>query len=297
MNGDLPSLYTVLINESERIRADLNALINQSRVAKRFDNAGGGLVMITARPFEWEPLPIAARGLQAHLRESYRHFSALVRAVLAAETESTHDELTEVENDVLRILNQDGSIEYDTAANAGRLAADALSRQVAYVEHLWSSNSDPILVPDTNALIFNPALEDWTFADPLRRFRMAITPTVLAELDLLKTRDVVRQKAERLIRQIREYRRRGRLFDGVPLRTGVSTIFSVAAEPLMEKSLPWLDAMNRDDRLIASTIEIARRNIRAIVAIVTRDANVENKADFAGLPCVHPPTAAANQGK
>jgi hypothetical protein len=61
-----------LINESERIRADLETLISQSPIVKRFENAGGGLVMITSRPFHWEPLPIAARGVQACVREAYK---------------------------------------------------------------------------------------------------------------------------------------------------------------------------------------------------------------------------------
>jgi hypothetical protein len=282
------SLYQGLSAEADQLRSDLAELVGHSNVEKRFEDAGGGLVMITPTPFHWEPLPASARSTQARLREAYKRFSGLVRAVLAGEPDSTKDKLTGLEQQFLNVVNQDKSTEYDTAAKAGDHAVQALARQFAYVEQLHSGEGDPILVPDTNALIFNPALETWRF-DDVPRFRMALTPTVLRELDVLKTRNGVREKAERLIRQIREYRRRGRLFDGVPLRKDVSSIFSVATEPLMEASLPWLDPASEDDRLIAVVIDIARRHVRVPVALVTRDTNVENKADFAGLACLYPP--------
>jgi predicted ribonuclease YlaK len=57
----------------------------------------------------------------------------------------------------------------------------------------------------------------------------------------------------------------------------------------MEESLPWLDADNRDDRFIASAIEVMRARPRSAVVIVTRDLNLQNKAEFASLPFVEPP--------
>jgi hypothetical protein len=51
-------------------------------------------------------------------------------------------------------------------------------------------------------------------------------PGVVRELDEHKVHRnaSVRAKANRIARQIGEYRRRGRLTDGVPLRSSVSTI-------------------------------------------------------------------------
>jgi predicted ribonuclease YlaK len=57
----------------------------------------------------------------------------------------------------------------------------------------------------------------------------------------------------------------------------------------MAESLPWLDAGNRDDRFIASVIEVMRAHPRSAVVIVTRDVNLQNKAEFASLPFVEPP--------
>jgi hypothetical protein len=282
------SLYEVLSADVSRLRADLAELVAHSRISRR-DETSGGLVVITPTPFRWEPLSATGRSTQMRVREVHTRFSGLVRAVMAGEPASTLEKLVQLERRFLDVVNQDKPLSYETPLAAGERATEALERQFEYVEQLPSAAGDPILVPDTNALIFNPALETWRFAD-VRRFRMGLTPTVLRELDVLKTRNGgVGEKAERLIRQIREYRRRGRLFDGVPLYRDVSSIFSVATEPVMATSLPWLDPTNEDDRLIASAIDIGRRHVRVPVALVTRDTNVENKADFAGFACLQPP--------
>lgn len=147
------------------------------------------------------------------------------------------------------------------------------------------------MIPDTNALILNVRLEQWSF-DWCDAFTIVLTPTVLAELDELKIahrNPDVRTKAERIIRQIKEYGRRGDLRAGVPIVSGRITARSIAVEPRMDESLPWLDAANHDDRLLASTIEIIRRNVRSVVVLVTADINLQNKAQHARLPAIEPP--------
>lgn len=54
--------------------------------------------------------------------------------------------------------------------------------------------------------------------------------------------------------------------------------------------LPWLDPTNNDDRFLASVVEIARENTRCVVAIVTGDINLQNKARFARMPFCEPPS-------
>jgi hypothetical protein len=56
-------------------------------------------------------------------------------------------------------------------------------------------------------------------------FTLILTPTVLKEVDLHKVDErssARRAKAERLARQIAEYRRRGSLLRGVPLVNGLA---------------------------------------------------------------------------
>jgi predicted ribonuclease YlaK len=148
-----------------------------------------------------------------------------------------------------------------------------------------------VFVPHTNALLHHADLEKWAFAGS-SDFEVVLCPSVLVELDELKVNHRnadVRAKAEGVITRIKGYRARGQLTQGVPLRKPVSRIRALGTEPRMEDSLPWLDAGNRDDRFIASTIEIMRQHPRSAVTIVTRDINLQNKAELASIPFVEPP--------
>jgi hypothetical protein len=280
-----------LVAQSEVIRQDLITLLELSRVVRRRKREGGRFVVITATPFNWEPLPAEGRAMQRRLREAHSRFVSTCRVVTASENASLQKDLDTLHTLLKSIIDQDGGTSRETVDEHRADALEALDMELQILRELPSLESDPILVPDTNALLHNPALERWRFAD-LPTFRLVLTPAVLSELDMLKVRHsvaVVRDKSERLVRQIGEYIRRGDIFAGVPLHKGVSTICSVAVEPKMDRSLPWLDPQNNDDRLLASTLEIARQHIRVPVALVTRDVNAANKAAFARLPILAPP--------
>jgi len=66
-------------------------------------------------------------------------------------------------------------------------------------------------------------------------------------------------------------------------------IQSMATEPDMNTSLPWLDPDNKDDRILAGVIEVMRTRPRSIVKAVSRDINFQNKAEFANIPFEEPP--------
>lgn len=100
----------------------------------------------------------------------------------------------------------------------------------------------------------------------------------------------VRKKAETLINKIKEYRRRGRLNDGVDVVSGKIFLRSVALEPNMQETLPGLDPTNVDDRFLASVVELMQTNVRSSVMIVTRDINLQNKAEMARVPYCEPPS-------
>jgi hypothetical protein len=50
-----------------------------------------------------------------------------------------------------------------------------------------------------------------------------------------------------------------------------------------------VDASNADDRILASVLEVMRRFPRRPVALVTRDLELQHKAEFARIPYVEPP--------
>ncbi|MHB8276467.1 MAG: PIN domain-containing protein [Candidatus Humimicrobiaceae bacterium] len=164
--------------------------------------------------------------------------------------------------------------------------------QIKLLGNIYDQSSGrAIYVPDTNALLANPRIEQWRFAG-VSEFEIILTPTVLSELDKLKINhrvEVVREKAEGLIRQIKGYRARGKLNDGVPLTSGISTLKSIAVEPNFNQTLSWLDPSNDDDRILASFIEVMKIYPNSPVIIITNDINMQNKAEFAGIPFIEPP--------
>lgn len=245
---------------------------------------------------EWAPLDDAGCQAQGRLLEEYRRFIALLTTLLAGQPNETVSILKEESVLVLAVIQQDDSSWAKQAQEAFTRAKESLEKLAALPRRLYDSAAGrTTLVPDTNALLFNPGLEDWRFED-FARFTILLLPPVLGELDALKVNhrvEGVRQKAERLINQIKEYRRRGRLTDGVPLVTDVSDIMAVATEPKFQETLPWLDSANQDDRILAGVVEAMRMRPHSPLIFITRDINLQNKAEFARLPYMEPPAPKA----
>jgi hypothetical protein len=273
----------------DQIRTDVqDLLLNHSKIYMW--NEPGSMV-ITGRPYAYRELSEDGRQLQAKLLEHYQRFQSILEALLRGQPRDTLKALADTQLVLLNTIEQ----QHTSARNvqeAFNRANEALTQQESLLARLYDpSAGDAVFVPDTNALLYNPALEQWKFPGA-PTFTLVFTPTVLSELDELKInhRNVaVRDKAERLIRQIKEYRRRGRLADGVLIVAGVSTLQTIAMEPKLEDSLPWLDPTNNDDRFIAAVLEVMRLRPRAPVVLISRDINLQNKAEFAGLPFLEPP--------
>lgn len=81
--------------------------------------------------------------------------------------------------------------------------------------------------------------------------------------------------------------------DGVIVVRDRISLRSLAAEPRVNETLPWLDPAVPDDRIVPSTIEVMRLHSRSTVAIVTADINLQNKAAFADVPFLEPPPSKA----
>jgi hypothetical protein len=255
------------------------------------DLARSGFAYIGA-DHAWDELDVAGKQIQSRVKEEYSRFYALLTALLHNQPNSTTRTLEETEKKILKAIEQDSTEYHGDVHEIFASAQEALLAQVELVGGLYdSSKGIPLMVPDTNALLYNTDIDKWNFAEA-SKFRIMLTPTVLSELDQLKVAgrtDEVRKKSEKLIRQIKEYRRRGPLANGVSVKKDAVELASVAIEPDTEAMLPWLSKENNDDRILASVISIMRSNPSAPVAIVTRDINMQNKSEFARVPYLEPP--------
>ena len=211
--------------------------------------------IIVIQTHYWVPLDESGRAIQAKLRAEYGRFSNLVAALLRGAPEDALTAAAEAEEPVRDIIDQ-SSTYFATVEGALEEAIGGIRTQVEQVNSLYDPTpGEPVFVPDTNAVVHNPDLEEWTF-DDAPRFSIVLTSTLLGELDGLKMQhrvESVREKAEGAIRRIKEYRRRGDIRSGVTLRRDRSTVRMTAVEPDFEKTLPWLDATIEDDRLLAAS--------------------------------------------
>jgi hypothetical protein len=292
-------MNTVLDNlrmEATRLRHILEELLAHSSI-KRWHDPNTSEFGYMGGHFRWEPLDDEGRQAQAKSLEEYRRFYSVVSTLLREQPEDTLGTLEETNTTILELIQQQTPLYTADPNSHFDGALKAIDSQIGLLDRLHGhGDRKPVFVPDTNALIFNPAIEEWRF-DGVAQFTILLTPPVLAELDSLKVNhrvEAVRDKSEKVIRQLKEYRRRagaagGRLADGVTLVNGLSDIVAIATEPKMDASLPWLDPANKDDQILAAVIEVMRMRPRSPVLLVTRDINLQNKAEFANVQFVEPP--------
>ena len=162
--------------------------------------------------YEYNELDDDGRQIQANLLEKYRHFFSLVTVLFQEQPKDTIEELSQADKVLSHTIEQSQTHCKTTDEALGK-ANQALEIQLRLLNRLYDpSQGEATYVPDTNALLYNPKLEAWKFSET-PKFSLVLLPTVLSELDSLKINhrnEEVRNKAEKLIRMIKEYRRRGK---------------------------------------------------------------------------------------
>ncbi len=289
------TIAQALADDASRIKGDLRVLIGEHSRLSRRPEYDDFVVLNRLGDHDWAKLSVDARRLQTKIWREYTTYRDLVRVLIRGLTGESRREFDKADDLIRQHVEQQNSTWCKTPEEALVKTLAAFDAIADIMERLYSADGVFVMVPDTNALIANPDFGTWTF-DQSPCFQIVFTPTVLAELDELKISHrvpEVRTKAESVIRRIKELARRGNLHDGVPVVKDRITARSIAIEPDMAESLPWLDASNNDDRFLASVIEIIRENVRSAVAIVTGDVNLQNKARFARVPFCEPPALRA----
>jgi len=283
---------TQLLTEIARtiIEHGTELLLTHSRLKEVEESPG--IIFVGFGTHSWQPLTVDGLRLQSRIREEFERFHAVLSCLLRKQSASVRSSLKQTSSKIKKLIDQQGGTYCHSCKQAAIDFKEAVNEQVQMLTHLFdAADGDHVYVPDTNALLYNTQLEEWRFDDSAK-FVLLLMPTVLSELDSLKVTgksDAVREKANKLVRQVMEYRRRGNLNDGVILRKDSHRLRTIAIEPDFANSLPWLDPNNNDDRILAGFVEAMRQHPRCPVILVTRDINLTNKADYARLPCIQPP--------
>ena len=235
----------------------------------------------------WSDLSPEGKQIQARLLPEIDHFSELVSTITQDLPSTDQKELNRVLKKIRGSIEQNSYTHWKNAQEAVEGFKELIDKIISTLSDFFSTTSaSTLVVPDTNALMAKPDIERWSFTD-VEHFTLILVPTVLAELDYQKVNHrnaEVREKASKIIRKIKEYRRRGSLHQGVEIVTGSISLRSVATEPEMSKTLSWFDSGNADDRFLATVLEVMRKHPNDKVIIVTADINMQNKAEMAAIP-------------
>lgn len=273
----------------QAVSADLRRDLREFAVLEYVELNSEHVVFLNTRgDHAYRVTTVEGRRLLGSIRISFESLTQLMDVVCGRHGTDIVVPYHESKAQIEAILKQEWTWAKSPMEDAKR-ADDAFRKFRSVLQDLPDdSDGIPLLIPDTNALLSDETLTEWRFPD-FDKFCILLTPTVLGELDHLKVahrNETVREKARSLINQVKEFRRRGSLLNGVELVKDISRIRTLAVEPDLKSTLPWLDAKVADDRLLASIIEVIRCHPRSTVVAVSRDINFQNKAEYAGVPYI-----------
>lgn len=268
----------------EHAAGSCQALLEHCGITFRDVNANSAVFFVGWGKHRWTPLGPQAQRPLAAARRAVAELEQSLRAATEVAASDRVSQIRDVLGAMSRVVDQS-----DDTAGAGvrdietaRQAVDASAERVREFVNMLPSAHGPggrLLVPDTNAVIWQPDLTTWDIGPAT----LVLLPTVIVELDELKMRQGdVGLKAEKAIRVLNEMERRGDTFLGVKL-SGRGRLRELPVDPPLPVRPPWLAADNADDRILAGALGIALDDLAADVVLVTRDRNMRNKARLAGL--------------
>jgi hypothetical protein len=282
----MDSILNLLLKRLENLKSRATELLNDYSSMVPVNDPDSSVVFIGPSNF-WNELPSEGKALQVKILPDFDKFDELTMTLTKSLPSSATKEMGRELKEVRKLIDQHGTTWKDTPQDAVQALNDSCNTiEKLLSQYFGQGKSGVFAIPDTNALIASPNLEKWQF-DGIKLFTLLLTPTVLAEIDLLKVNhksEEVRKKAKALANKFFDYASRGDLAAGLTMVNNKILVKCIATEPKMAESLRWLEPTNADDRFLASTIEIMRENLSATYFIVTDDINMLNKANFASIP-------------
>ena len=281
-----------MASTASRLRSDLTLLTQrlgtlvEQLPVKYLDRNGGG-VSIIAPEYYWGDLSAKQLNTQLAIKRDYEEWFEVFRTVFSKATGDLNRKIR-IADQVFRKwveLKRHYSLRPDPSFNEKKLqeAAQLFFDLLEVIEA--DGSKEAVLIPDTNAIADNPDPTQYRAITDDDSFIFLLLPTVLGELDQLKNNHRnpdFREKVNKAITRIKGWRHQGHLPSGVTV-DGTITVKAVAKEPDMSATLTWLDKENRDDRIIASVLDVQSSYPNAQVVLVTGDINLSNKADLARI--------------
>ena len=285
MSERMPSTVARLQSNLHSLTERAANLIRNMPV-EHFERNGGGVVFICPE-YHWGQASPEQLNAQLAIKRDYEQWFEIFRSAFRTTTDDISCRIKEVDQGLRQWieLSENWSISPDRAENEKRLREEA-ERFVEILAILEVDGAiETILIPDTNAIVGEPDPTQYKDIAGDNSFVFLLLPTVLAELDKMKTshrNPNFREKVKKAITRIKGWRNQGSLLDGVTVNRTI-TVRAVASEPDMQRTLTWLDEHNLDDRIIATVLEVQSAHPAARVVLITGDINLLNKTDLAQI--------------
>lgn len=292
------SLAERLLLSLAAIVAEMDELLDISTIdhvpdrAQRMADTSGVMVLSLSDSL-WGPSDDRQRNLQRALLERWTPWLEQMQLLFSEDTGPRRKELTKASNAVAAWIERTGRglALPPTIAQAKNAFRKAVQPLELALRSLTSESKQVLVVPDTNVLIRSPDVVKYSAVLETDAFTIVLVPGVLGELDGHKVNHRnpdVRDKAMKMSNRIKGWRNQGDLAVGVRVQADI-WVRVEGREPDFSKTLSWLQRETVDDRIIASALEIQRKNPGACVVVLTGDTLMLSKCDAAGVPTVDTP--------
>ena len=293
-----PSLVAALLERLDAIQARMTEVFRSSRVEQHIQPGNPFAALSGRQPkpkisYRWAPLNTDLENEQARILSTYAEWYGEFAWLISDTSERTQRSFS-TSNQAVSVMIRVRS--YGQFPRTAEAAVQQFSALLApfydYLRELKESQSETILVPDTNVLIDQHDVTLYGAALGVDAYKCVVTPVVLAELDELKikrTDKEFRNRVSRAIRYLRSWREKGDVLLGVALAPGI-TGQMMATEPDFDALPDWLDPSINDDRMVASALTIRRCEPAATVSVISNDLNLANKCSLAGIACHEVPS-------
>ncbi|SDE81053.1 PIN domain-containing protein [Sporomusa acidovorans] len=238
------------------------------------------IVVSGAGDYQWEVLNDNGREIQNQLRGHYAHLIKWIRFLTTDMASTQQRNLNVSIQTVQNLIEQNGflfKMDKDEQLNYAVKSMDLLFDLVSSAYEVTEDYC--IMIPDSRTLLANPEFEKWTF-EGIEKFKILLLPIIANELDKAPANDEIKNK-------ILDYTKRGNLLDGVKINEKNSIQF--AGNLQIEKTLPWLNLNDHYDSIIAAYFEMVKTNPHTRVILVTKDANLAEKAFSLNVTHMKPP--------
>ena len=279
-----------MASTASRLRSDLSFLIQELETLiqglpvetqERFP----GIISLTP-DYYWGELTSEQINTQLAIKREYEEWFEVFRSVFINATNELDRRVHKADKQLRKWIELSKNYAIRPNINNGQELRNDTVDFFDLLEIIEASGPmEPVLIPDTNAMISTPDPTQYRGITGDDHFTFLLLPTVLAELDGLKNshrNPALREKVNKAITRIKGWRHQGHLLNGVTVDKTI-TVKAVAIEPDMSNTLAWLDKENRDDRIIASVLNAQSSYPTAQVVLVTGDINLLNKADLARI--------------